>query len=70
MTESPAHVPNESRIAFWAESKAEVDRLGEILRRAGARNIEGPIDYEAGYYAVFFEDPSGNRLEICHRVKA
>ena len=70
ITESPNHVPNESRIAFWAESKSEVDRLGTVLRTAGAHNIEGPMDYDPGYYAVFFEDPSGNRLEICHRVKA
>jgi catechol 2,3-dioxygenase-like lactoylglutathione lyase family enzyme len=69
VTESANHVPNENRIAFWAESATEVDRLAEIARRAGARNIEGPMPYEPGYYAVFFEDPSGNRLEICHRIK-
>ena len=70
VTESPSHVPNENRIAFWAESNAEVDRLAEAARAAGARNIEGPMPYEAGYYAVFFEDPWGNRLEACHRVQA
>lgn len=69
VTESPGHVPNENRIAFWAESNAEVNRLAEIARNAGGRNIEGPMDYEAGYYAAFFEDPAGNRLEICYRVK-
>ena len=68
VTESPDHVPNENRIAFWAESNSEVDRLAEIARRAGAQNIEGPMPYEPGYYAVFFEDPCGNRLEVCHRV--
>ena len=70
ITESPGHVPNENRIAFWAESKAAVDRLAEVARRAGARNIEGPMPYEPGYYAVFFEDPCGNRLEVCHRTRA
>ncbi len=68
ITESSRHQPNEVRIAFWAESIDEVRRLAEIARAAGARNIEGPMDYEPGYYAVFFEDPCGNRLEICHRV--
>lgn len=68
VTESPGHVPNESRIAFWAGSDAEVDRVGAVAREAGARNIEGPEPYEDGYYAVFFEDPCGNRLEVCHRV--
>ena len=70
VTESPRHIPNEDRVAFWAESTAEVDRTAEAAARAGARNIEGPMDYEAGYYAVFFEDPCGNRFEICHRRRA
>ena len=69
ITESPPHQPNETRIAFWAESNLEVDRLAQLAVRAGARNMEGPMDYEPGYYAVFFEDRCGNRLEICHRVK-
>lgn len=67
VTESPNHVPNENRVAFWAESVTEVDRISEIAMQAGARNIEGPMQYEPGYYAVFFEDPCGNRLEVCHR---
>ena len=52
----------------WAESTSEVDRLAEIVVRAGARNVEGPGYYEGhGYYAIFFEDLSGNHLEICYR---
>jgi predicted enzyme related to lactoylglutathione lyase len=70
VTESPQHVANECRIAFWADSTSEVDRLTEIVVRAGARNVEGPgYDEGPGYYAVFFEDPSGNRLEICCRME-
>lgn len=68
VTEAPGHVANENRIAFWAGSVAEVNRLAEVATRAGARNIEGPMPYEPGYYAVFFEDPCGNRLEVCHRT--
>jgi len=68
VTESSRHIANECRIAFWADSTSDVDRLAEIVVRAGARNVEGPGYYEGhGYYAVFCEDPSGNRLEICHR---
>lgn len=67
VTESPKHVANECRIAFRTDSTREVDRLAAIAGRAGARNIEGPAYEEAHYYAVFFEDPSGNRLEICCR---
>ena len=70
VTESPLHIANECRIAFWADSTSEVDRLAEIVIQAGARNVEGPGYYEGhGYYAIFFEDHSGNRLEICHRLE-
>jgi predicted enzyme related to lactoylglutathione lyase len=74
VTESPQHVANECRIAFWADSISEVDKLAKIVVRAGARNIEGPAHEipqpgETGYYAVFFEDPCGNRFEVCHRTK-
>lgn len=71
VTEDTLHRPNALRIAFWAETPAEVDRLAEVVRRAGGRNVEEPNEHEGpGYYAVFFEDPSGNRLEICHRRAA
>ena len=60
------HIPNATRLAFAVESCAVVDRLAEIVRAAGAINIEGPEDmpYARIYYAVYFEDPSGNRLEV------
>jgi catechol-2,3-dioxygenase len=65
------HVPNATRLAFAVESCKEVDRLAEIVRAAGAINIEGPEDmpYTRVYYAVYFEDPSGNRLEIYYCEK-
>ena len=67
VTESPQHTANECRVAFWADSLSEVERLAALVVRAGARNIEGPLYEEPRYYAVFFEDPCGNRLEICYR---
>ena len=75
VTESPQHVANECRVAFWVDSISEVDRLAKIAVRAGARNIEGPAHEipqpgETGYYAVFFEDPCGNRFEVCYRTKS
>ncbi len=70
LTEEPKHQPNDNRIAFWAENRAEVDRIAEVVRQAGGLNLEGPAlwrEYSPGYYAVFFEDPSGNKLEVCCR---
>jgi len=70
VTESPSHVPNENRIAFWAETPSGVDKLAELLRTIGAKSIEGPgFDEGPTYYAVFFEDPVGNRLEVFHRLE-
>jgi catechol 2,3-dioxygenase-like lactoylglutathione lyase family enzyme len=69
-THDPDCRPNETRIAFWAETRKEVDRIAAVARVAGAKNIEGPElcpEYDPNYYAVFFEDPEGNKLEVCCR---
>ena len=71
VTEDRGHVPNETRIAFWAESRDEVDRVAAIARDAGARVESGPREcpeYDPSYYAFFFQDPCGNRLEIVYRT--
>lgn len=71
ITEDRGHVPNKTRIAFWAESRDEVDRVAAICREAGARVDSGPREcpeYGPSYYAFFFQDPCGNRLEIVHRT--
>jgi catechol 2,3-dioxygenase-like lactoylglutathione lyase family enzyme len=72
-TEEADHRPNGNRIAFWAPSREAVDRVGEVVRRAGGKDIEGPelcVEYSPGYYAIFFEDPDGNKLEVCFRESA
>lgn len=72
-TEEADHRPNGNRIAFWAESREAVDKVAEVVRKAGGKNLEGPefcVEYSPGYYAVFFEDPDGNKLEVCYRASA
>jgi catechol 2,3-dioxygenase-like lactoylglutathione lyase family enzyme len=68
VTEDSGHVPNRSRIAFWADTCERVDVLATEVRRLGARQIEGPGFESDSYYAVYFDDPSGNPLEICCRA--
>ena len=71
LTEDPEHQPNGNRIAFWVASRGDVDRVGAIARAAGTQAMEGPAacpEISASYYAAFFEDPSGNRLEVYHRT--
>jgi catechol 2,3-dioxygenase-like lactoylglutathione lyase family enzyme len=64
------HKPSQTRVAFAAADRAAVDLIGALLPTIGARAIEGPQDcpdYIQPYYAVFFEDPEGNKLEVCCR---
>lgn len=71
LIEDPLHSPNSTRIAFWSGSKEELDRIAKLVVEAGARNVEGPMfcpEYSPTYYGMFFDDPCGNRLEICCRV--
>jgi len=68
----PSHRPNGTRIALRAASRAEVDRLAGIAQDAGAQAFEPPHvcqEYTPFYYATFFEDADGNKLEICFRQK-
>jgi catechol 2,3-dioxygenase-like lactoylglutathione lyase family enzyme len=66
------HKPNRTRIAFWADTREEVDQIAKLVREAGGKKLEGPEickGYSPGYYAFFFEDPDGNKLELCCREK-
>jgi catechol 2,3-dioxygenase-like lactoylglutathione lyase family enzyme len=70
VVEDADHRPNGTRIAFAAAQRDEVNRLAAIAQSAGAREFEQPAlieEYGDNYYAAFFEDPEGNKLEICCR---
>lgn len=68
LTVDPEFRANENRIAFYCASRAEVDALTNLARENGARDMDGPAEYD-GYYASFFEDPDGNKLELCYIEK-
>jgi len=55
-------------LAIEAASRAAVDERAEWLREAGAEIESGPQEYAylLGYYAVFFYDPDGLKLEVVH----
>jgi catechol 2,3-dioxygenase-like lactoylglutathione lyase family enzyme len=66
-TEDKDHQPNGTRIAFWADTRDEVDQLAKLVRDAGGKNLEGPEiceEYSPGYYAFFFEDSDGNNWKF------
>lgn len=56
-------------LAFSARSRVMVDELARWAAGRGATIESGPqeYDYTPGYYAVFFYDPDGIKLEIVHR---
>jgi catechol 2,3-dioxygenase-like lactoylglutathione lyase family enzyme len=56
-------------VAFFADSREAVDERAAWLRERGAEIESAPAeyDYTPGYYAVFFYDPDGIKLEILHR---
>jgi glyoxylase I family protein len=53
-------------LAFEVASRAVVDERAEWLRSTGAEVESEPQEYTymPGYYAVFFYDPDGIKLEI------
>jgi glyoxylase I family protein len=55
-------------LAFEADSRGQVDDRAEWAREHGAQLESEPQEYAyiPGYYAVFFYDPDGLKLEIVH----
>jgi glyoxylase I family protein len=55
-------------VAFEASTRHDVDERADWLRGRGISIESGPEEYSyiPGYYAVFFYDPDGIKLEIVH----
>ena len=56
-------------LAFHAADRADVDRAHVLMKGRGATILDPPAEYPeygAGYYAVFFADPDGLKLEVVH----
>ncbi|HEY1926155.1 MAG TPA: VOC family protein [Caulobacteraceae bacterium] len=61
--------PGLHHLAWTAENREDVDRMHDLLLRIGATVLDAPAEYPqygAGYYAVFFADPDGLKLEFVH----
>lgn len=56
-------------VAFRAETREQVDALARDVATWGGTIIDPPREYPEyvpGYYAVFFADPDGIKLELVH----
>lgn len=59
--------PGLHHLAWTADSRDDVDALHDLLRSIGAEVLDPPADYPRygpTYYAVFFADPDGLKLEF------
>lgn len=64
--------PGLHHVAWTAESRDDVDRLHGLLLEIGAEVLDAPADYPRygeGYYAVFFADPDGLKLEYVFKPR-
>ncbi len=62
--------PGLHHIAWTASDRADVDAMYAHLLSIGAMILDAPAEYPrygAGYYAVFFADPDGLKLEYVHK---
>ena len=62
------NAPGLNHIAFGADSRSAVDALHGLLQQIGATVLDAPAEYPyfPGYYAVYFADPDGIKLEFVH----
>jgi len=63
------YAPGLHHLAWRAESRADVDALHVLLVERGIPVLDPPRhypEYSGDYYAVFFEDPDGMKLELVH----
>jgi glyoxylase I family protein len=65
-----AAAPGLHHIAFAADDRSVVDRAHALAVQAGAEILDPPqlFDYEPDYYATFFRDPNGFKLEVVTRI--
>jgi catechol 2,3-dioxygenase-like lactoylglutathione lyase family enzyme len=65
LIEDAGMIPTKTRIAFALDSEQNLKDVERLVRDAGGKIVEWSVD--ESYPALFFEDPSGTRLEICAR---
>jgi glyoxylase I family protein len=66
--------PGPHHLAFQVNDDASVDAIYRVMVEAAAEILDPPFDYggRAGYghhyYAVFFADPDGFKVEVVHAM--
>lgn len=63
------YAPGLHHLAWRAGTRDDVDRLHALLVKQGVTVLDPPAfypEYSGDYYALFFEDPDGMKLELVH----
>ncbi len=66
------HAPGMHHMAFHAASLQDVDRVHQAMLAAAAKVLDEPADYTGqrgysdGYYAAFYADPDGIKIEVAY----
>jgi catechol 2,3-dioxygenase-like lactoylglutathione lyase family enzyme len=57
-----------NHMAFSAEDRSDVEKMYELLKEIGATVLDAPAEYpySPGYFAVYFTDPDGLKLEFAY----
>ena len=62
------NAPGFNHMAFSAADRSDVEKLYELLKQMGATVLDAPAEYpySPGYFAVYFADPDGLKLEFAY----
>ena len=55
--------------AFDAETEDDLHRIKAHLESHGVK-VRGPVDHEGWSKSIYFKDPNGLQLEVCHLLRA
>jgi catechol 2,3-dioxygenase-like lactoylglutathione lyase family enzyme len=61
--------PGVYHFAFDAESESDLERIKHHLVSNGVE-VNGPVDHEGWAKSIYFRDPNGLQLEVCHLMRA
>jgi len=60
--------PGVYHFAFDAETETDLERIKHHLVSNGIE-VNGPVDHEGWSKSLYFRDPNGLQLEVCHLVR-
>ena len=60
--------PGVYHFAFDAESESDLERIKHHLISNGVE-VNGPVNHEGWSKSIYFRDPNGLQLEVCHLLR-